>query len=337
MTYVGYTNALYRIGRTIQGWFAPSPAGRPLPQEFYIIAHRGAATLAPENTIAAFAKAVELGANAIETDICVTQDNHFILWHDADPDDTVALARQLGGASLLYVPDVPALGSPWRQPVSQLPLSVLQTCYGYIRREPGRVGGKDSEDRARVAPAVFNELLAWLQRTPRLRHVFLDLKLAPAQVEAALTLLEQLRRLCTRHDFQNTVIFHLLSPHAEIVTALVAAAQPLALPSTLRLYADFELPGVHHFAPWLGVRHISMGCGVRTWGDFRHEIAQVVVTRDQGHFDTVVAWTVNDEVRLKELVALGVNGIITDDPVLLHRIVLEHRRHSSHATTPAAE
>jgi glycerophosphoryl diester phosphodiesterase len=62
-----------------------------------------------------------------------------------------------------------------------------------------------------------------------------------------------------------------------------------------------------------------------------------VVARDKGHFDTVVVWTVNDEARLKELVALGVNGIITDDPVLLHRIVLEHRRPTPHATTPAAE
>ena len=135
----------------------------------------------------------------------------------------------------------------------------------------------------------------------------------------------------------TNALYRFLSPHAEIVTALVAAAQRLALPSTLRLYADFELPGVRHCARGLGVRHISMGCGVRTWGDFRHEIAQVVVARAKGHFDTVVAWTVNDEVRLKELVALGVNGIITDDPALLHRLVLEHRRRTPHATTPAAE
>jgi len=38
-----------------------------------------------------------------------------------------------------------------------------------------------------------------------------------------------------------------------------------------------------------------------------------------------VAWTVNTAARLQELVALGVNGIITDDPALLHRIVQEHR------------
>jgi glycerophosphoryl diester phosphodiesterase len=109
MTYLGSANPLYRLGHIIQGWCAPGARSRPVPPGFYIIAHRGAARVAPENTLAAFAKALELGANAIETDICVTQDNHFILWHDADPDDLVAMGRQVGAEQLLYKPDVPAL------------------------------------------------------------------------------------------------------------------------------------------------------------------------------------------------------------------------------------
>ena len=38
----------------------------------------------------------------------------------------------------------------------------------------------------------------------------------------------------------------------------------------------------------------------------------------------MVAWTVNSEAALKELVPLGVNGIITDNPALLHRIVMHY-------------
>jgi len=34
--------------------------------------------------------------------------------------------------------------------------------------------------------------------------------------------------------------------------------------------------------------------------------------------------TVNNEAALKELVTLGVNGIITDNPALLYRIVMDH-------------
>jgi glycerophosphoryl diester phosphodiesterase len=78
---------------------------------------------------------------------------------------------------------------------------------------------------------------------------------------------------------------------------------------------------------------------MRVWTDFRHEIAEVIAARDAGSFDTVVAWIVNNEAALKELIALGVNGIITDYPALLHRIVMNHRRSSSGLlpqTTPAA-
>jgi glycerophosphoryl diester phosphodiesterase len=49
-----------------------------------------------------------------------------------------------------------------------------------------------------------------------------------------------------------------------------------------------------------------------------------MAARDDGCFDTVVAWTVNKEAALKELVALGVNGIITDNPALLSRIVMDY-------------
>src|SRR5262245_8299189 len=156
-------------------------------------------------------------------------------------------------------------------------------------------------------------------------HVFLDLKLTPAQADAAIALLQRLHRLCMDKGLRRDVLFHILSPHLEIVAALVAEAQRVPLPAMLRLYADFERPGVCHIARQLGVRHVCMGYGMRAWGEFRHEVAQAVAERDHGHFDTVVVWTVNDEVRLQELVTLGVNGIITDTPALLHRIVREYR------------
>jgi glycerophosphoryl diester phosphodiesterase len=39
-----------------------------------VIRHRAAARVAPENTIASFERAFELGADGIETDVCVTRD-----------------------------------------------------------------------------------------------------------------------------------------------------------------------------------------------------------------------------------------------------------------------
>jgi glycerophosphoryl diester phosphodiesterase len=48
-----------------------------------VIAHRGASGNAPENTLAAFKKAVALGAAFIETDLQLSRDAHFVAIHDA--------------------------------------------------------------------------------------------------------------------------------------------------------------------------------------------------------------------------------------------------------------
>jgi len=48
-----------------------------------VIAHRGASGHAPENTLAAFRKAVLLGATFIETDLQLSRDARFVAIHDA--------------------------------------------------------------------------------------------------------------------------------------------------------------------------------------------------------------------------------------------------------------
>jgi glycerophosphoryl diester phosphodiesterase len=53
-----------------------------------VIAHRGASGHAPENTLAAFKRAVALGATFIETDLQLTRDSRFVAMHDATVDRT---------------------------------------------------------------------------------------------------------------------------------------------------------------------------------------------------------------------------------------------------------
>jgi glycerophosphoryl diester phosphodiesterase len=48
----------------------------------WVIAHRGASGYAPENTLAAFDRAVQLGATFIETDLHLTRDARFVAIHD---------------------------------------------------------------------------------------------------------------------------------------------------------------------------------------------------------------------------------------------------------------
>jgi glycerophosphoryl diester phosphodiesterase len=53
-----------------------------------IIAHRGASAYAPENTMAAFRKALDMGADGIELDVHLTKDNHIVVIHDWKVDRT---------------------------------------------------------------------------------------------------------------------------------------------------------------------------------------------------------------------------------------------------------
>lgn len=52
--------------------------------EFVVIAHRGASYYAPENTMAAFQMAYEMGADMIELDVQLTKDHIPVVIHDAD-------------------------------------------------------------------------------------------------------------------------------------------------------------------------------------------------------------------------------------------------------------
>ena len=48
------------------------------------IGHRGARAYAPENTLASFGKAIEIGVDAVELDVRKTKDNKIVVIHDAD-------------------------------------------------------------------------------------------------------------------------------------------------------------------------------------------------------------------------------------------------------------
>jgi glycerophosphoryl diester phosphodiesterase len=76
MTWLGEEGLLPRLR-----WLARGLRGAPRGGEHTpcIVAHRGAAKHAAENTRAAFARAIALGADGIEADVCATSDRVFIL------------------------------------------------------------------------------------------------------------------------------------------------------------------------------------------------------------------------------------------------------------------
>ncbi len=54
----------------------------------YVIAHRGNSVATPENTLAAFRRAIDDGADIVETDLHLTRDGVFVCIHDATLDRT---------------------------------------------------------------------------------------------------------------------------------------------------------------------------------------------------------------------------------------------------------
>ena len=64
------------------------------------IAHRGASGSAPENTLAAFKKAIEIGVDAVELDLHGTADGEIVVIHDASLDRTTNLRGSVNQATL---------------------------------------------------------------------------------------------------------------------------------------------------------------------------------------------------------------------------------------------
>jgi len=79
-------------------------AGKPRP---YIMAHRGNQALYPENTIGAFRRAVDDGADILETDLQVTADGEFVCIHDDTVDRTT---DGQGEVSLMRLAQIKTLG-----------------------------------------------------------------------------------------------------------------------------------------------------------------------------------------------------------------------------------
>lgn len=52
----------------------------------YVIAHRGAHKQIPENTLAAYSRAIDLGADFVEIDLRTTKDGHFVSLHNSTID-----------------------------------------------------------------------------------------------------------------------------------------------------------------------------------------------------------------------------------------------------------
>lgn len=76
------------------------------------IAHRGGAALAPENTLAAFARATALGFRYLETDVRLTRDGELVCFHDERLDRVTEASGPVGRFSLRQLQELRVGGEP---------------------------------------------------------------------------------------------------------------------------------------------------------------------------------------------------------------------------------
>lgn len=274
-----------------------------------VIAHRGARSVAPENTLAAARRAAELGADGWELDVQLTKDGELILMHDE------ALTRTTNAREAF--PN----RAPWR--VAEFTLEEIQALDAgswFVREDPfGTIACGDVS--AEEARAFLGE------RVPTLRQALLitaelglfvniELKgtplapLSPAgkrMVEGVVALVRELglveRTLVSSFDHERVRYLKQVAP--EIPAALLTTVLP---------------PGAVDYARSRGADAVNPRVDAYTasWGRQLQEAGLAVFV-----------WTVNDPEDLARLVAdPALTGIITDWPQRLRAVLAARRDHA---------
>lgn len=290
------------------------------PPRFLSIGHRGAPWSAPENTLPSFAAALREGANALEVDFCLTADGHVVIWHDRDPDDAVSLIRQTGAEGLPYVPWVPNLGNAFRRPVEQLTLAELREHYDYAANTGVFGTTFGSGDRIGAHLATLDEFVQWSKTTEArgLRALYVDVKLGDGQEELARELAGQFAKLTADVPYQILIG----TPHESIISTIRSWYREHAPDARAKFMFDHEKAGVLAATRAGGYDAISMGKIVtRGWESFRTEVVSVVAGAAADKIDPVLVWTIDDDARIVELAELGVDGILSNRPADVTRLV----------------
>lgn len=287
----------------------------PAARAFDLQGHRGIRGLAPENTLASFARALTIGVDTLETDIAITRDGVLVLSHDPhlNPDITRG-------------PDGRFLES--RGPV------IHHTTFEEIRRfdvgriKPGTRYAAQLPDQVPVDGArlpTLAELFALVKKSGNSEVRFdLETKLTPGAPDDTLppeafarALIAAIREAglaarCTIQSFDWRTLQVVQREAPEISTAYLTAQQR---------WLDNIAAGRDVASPWTaGLKFSEHGsvakmvhaAGGKVWSAHFADLDAAKVAEAHALGLQVLAWTVNEPAQMEKMLDIGVDGLISD-------------------------
>ena len=256
------------------------PTSAPLP---LIIGHRGASSVAPENTLAAFNRALEEGADGIELDVRLSRDGVPVVIHDATlrrtGDDTRAVAE-----------------------MSSAELTRTKVGSWFNRAKPQLARLEYSKESVPKLERVFGILTTAKAKGPL---GYVELKIDKGQEYRGLV--ESVTSLISNHKLQKQIIV--------ISFNLKAVALTKELNSTIRTGALFEpRRNIHRV-----VRKHQMINAALDHGASELLLHRLIATRRmvdaalEANLAPVI-WTVDDPKWIERAKTRGILALITNNP-----------------------
>lgn len=233
-------------------------------KRIWTIAHRGASGHAPENTLAAFRRAVELGARFIETDLQITRDARVVAIHDS------SLDRTTNGKGQVH----------------------LQTLDEIRALDAGSWFNGGGKSFAGEHVPTLREVLDFAQEHDVV--FYLEIKSGPAW------------------GVEHAVVAALRDRNAA-AGVVILSFEPAALDAVRRLDSTM-MTGLLCEHPSGDLVERTVRAGARQLVARGDLITPEVVDKAHHAGLQVVAWTINEVQQMHRLLAIPVDGIITDYP-----------------------
>lgn len=285
--------------------------------------HRGARGTRPENTMAGFMHALDLGVDTIETDLLVTRDNVVVCTHD--PALNPAITRGQDGRWLAAAA-TPLVRTLTLEELRRYDVGRIDPGSGYAQRFPEQV----PVDGARI-PALTEllELARAHGSAPRLNLEIKTSPLAPDVTPPPEHVVRLVIEAVRRTGLQDRVAIQSFDWRCVLASRRLAPEIATNCLTMRDEELDSLAPVAEQPSPWLGgldptehdhsVPRLVAASGSTTWAPYFVNLESAALREAHGLGLRVIPWTVNEPPDMARLVAMGVDGLITDYPERVRR------------------